>query len=392
METAENQKPEKSATSIGVLLKTARERKGQSLEAVTNVLRIRLKHLKAIELGKYEELPGKTYAIGFVKSYSEYLGLDGEEIVRLFKEEVAELKKKQELYILDTGAEASVPSYFTVFIALLVAFLVYFGWTHRFDSEMKTLETVDAVPENVAAKISEQPENLDNADINKQEDVLLENSTEKDALSEQKQPDNIEVLPVVETPVTPVVLSEPDKKTIVENSAETIDKKSLDQAEMEKSKLEKTEAIKVEVVKAEATKTDTEKTTEKTALEVPENEETPVEKERNFQFYGQENTSSKVLIKANAESWVQVSGKKETGESIVYISKVFYKDDQYLIPNKEGLFLDTGNAGGLDIIVDGNKVDPIGAKGTVKRNVPLDVNNLLGNKNPIESNNTAKQN
>ena len=44
-------------------------------------------HLKAIEDSRFQELPGPTYAVGFVRTYGSYLGLDGEDVVRRFREE-----------------------------------------------------------------------------------------------------------------------------------------------------------------------------------------------------------------------------------------------------------------------------------------------------------------
>ena len=38
-----------------------------------------------------------TYASGFVRSYADYLGLDGEEMVRLFREEVAGMDRQVRL-------------------------------------------------------------------------------------------------------------------------------------------------------------------------------------------------------------------------------------------------------------------------------------------------------
>ena len=57
-------------------------------------LHIRLAYLKAIEDGRFKDLPGLTYASGFVRSYADYLGLDGEEMVRRFREEIAGMDRQ----------------------------------------------------------------------------------------------------------------------------------------------------------------------------------------------------------------------------------------------------------------------------------------------------------
>jgi cytoskeleton protein RodZ len=49
----------------------------------------------------------------------------------------------------------------------------------------------------------------------------------------------------------------------------------------------------------------------------------------------------------------------------------------YNVPNQPGLTMVTGNAGGLDIDVDGATISRIGAAGQVARNVSLDPDRLL---------------
>ena len=65
---------------VGELMRLTRERLGHELQSVANQLRIRLSYLEAIEEGRFRDLPGTTYAVGFVRSYADYLGLDGADI------------------------------------------------------------------------------------------------------------------------------------------------------------------------------------------------------------------------------------------------------------------------------------------------------------------------
>ena len=65
---------------VGKLLRSTREEKGLSLEEACHSLKIRKFFLESIETGHFEKLPGAVYALGFVKSYSVYLGLDFEEL------------------------------------------------------------------------------------------------------------------------------------------------------------------------------------------------------------------------------------------------------------------------------------------------------------------------
>jgi cytoskeleton protein RodZ len=47
-------------------------------------------------------------------------------------------------------------------------------------------------------------------------------------------------------------------------------------------------------------------------------------------------------------------------------------NDVFLVPNRPDLALWTGNAGGLQVIVDGTILAPLGTSGAVIRGVPLD--------------------
>lgn len=64
--------------STGRYLKRAREEKNLSLDEVSRATKIKKDFLSAIEEDRYELLPGPVFARGFVKSYGDYLGLDGQ--------------------------------------------------------------------------------------------------------------------------------------------------------------------------------------------------------------------------------------------------------------------------------------------------------------------------
>ena len=63
---------------IGNSLREARLRQGFELPRVEADTKIRAKYLRALEEEHFEVLPGGTYVKGFLRTYSEYLGLDGQ--------------------------------------------------------------------------------------------------------------------------------------------------------------------------------------------------------------------------------------------------------------------------------------------------------------------------
>ena len=71
---------------IGQVLETARKERGLTLEEVEHATKIRKRYLVGLEREDYGVLPDTVYARGFLKTYANYLGLDGEELSREFKD------------------------------------------------------------------------------------------------------------------------------------------------------------------------------------------------------------------------------------------------------------------------------------------------------------------
>src|SRR5438445_2579151 len=63
---------------IGNSLREARVRQGLDHPQVELATKIRAKYIRALEEEHFEVLPGGTYIKGFMRSYAEFLGLDGQ--------------------------------------------------------------------------------------------------------------------------------------------------------------------------------------------------------------------------------------------------------------------------------------------------------------------------
>lgn len=66
---------------IGPHLRSLREQFKLTPQDVSERLHIRVRYVNAIEEAKYENMPGKVYARGYVHTYAEFLGLDPEQVV-----------------------------------------------------------------------------------------------------------------------------------------------------------------------------------------------------------------------------------------------------------------------------------------------------------------------
>jgi cytoskeleton protein RodZ len=71
-------------TEIGSWLIRAREARGLTLEDAERDTRISRRYLQALEAEQFEVIPAPVYARGFLRSYSQYLGLDPQDLLALF--------------------------------------------------------------------------------------------------------------------------------------------------------------------------------------------------------------------------------------------------------------------------------------------------------------------
>ncbi|HEY9593229.1 MAG TPA: helix-turn-helix domain-containing protein, partial [Spirochaetia bacterium] len=71
--------------SIGEKLRTARERNNLTIDQIARETHVAKRFLKALEDEDFSVFPGETYALGFLRSYSEYLGLDAEELIAIYR-------------------------------------------------------------------------------------------------------------------------------------------------------------------------------------------------------------------------------------------------------------------------------------------------------------------
>lgn len=118
----------REAQSVGDILRQSRVHYGLEITDVESALRIRAMHLRALEEGRTDRLPGRVYAIGFVRAYAEYLGLDGGQMVELFKMQSAGPARKPEYHMPVPASESKVPNVWILlgsFAALVAALFIF---------------------------------------------------------------------------------------------------------------------------------------------------------------------------------------------------------------------------------------------------------------------------
>jgi len=115
---------------IGAKLKESRIKKDLTLEEISQDTKIRKEFLEAIENGEYRRLPSSAYALGFVRNYAKFLGLDENHSIALFKREFDSEKSFEVLPKFSAGSEISfkklrVGRNLILFIGILT-FIIFF--------------------------------------------------------------------------------------------------------------------------------------------------------------------------------------------------------------------------------------------------------------------------
>lgn len=418
-----------SSHGVGALLRASRTRLGEDLRSVASNLRIRHVYLQAIEESRFADLPGATYAVGFVRAYSEYLGLDGDEVVRRFKEEYGEAEKRPDLIFPVPVPERSLPTGAILLVSAVLALAAYGGWyalsggedsaervptlPERLQSLLpggdKTGEVDDKEPEKTA-DTTEQNEPQDSAtsgDMVQQVEQNTPVAAEQAAVEPEPEAEKAkEVQPAAEpeggeeasqAPAEPAeTAQEPapapqETQPAVMEQPEPAQEKAQQIAEQPAPAVEENEPATTEqkepVEQPETAQTEPEKTPETAQSEAPaESAATATPEQPEIKVARPEENSeeasaptvdegpNRIEVRASQPSWIQV---RDEVANTMLVTRLLRPGDVYKVPNRKGLTLLTGNAGALEILVDGKDAPKIGELGAIRRQVALDPEKLL---------------
>jgi cytoskeleton protein RodZ len=460
---------------IGADLRAGRVRLGQDIPDLANILRIRSEHLLAVEQGRFADLPAPVYAVGFVRTYAEHVGLNGEDAIRRFKEEAEGLPHHTRLSFPTPEEESRVPRGWLLAVAGIVAVLVYAGWYYAENKDRLNLADVPAVPERLADKaepvqVSQEPQirlqapaaavqkpaepiiettEVETTEVARTEEVVTAvepASVTPDAVVTPSTTDEmtpggqaveaevaaaVEPVQVVTTqpastetperidepvatsePAQPVTPSVTPQDVAVASTTEPVEPVGQgsgtpvasvsEQPAAEVSTpapAQEPVAVVAEVKVATTIEQPVQQSvvtpevvedkvvsvapTDDPPANPPAAQDTPTEKtdipaatpdaDRKKEAFGSPVSQSRVEIYARVDVWVQVTS--QDGEAL--LSRILRQGDSYYAPLDQSVFLTTGNAGALQILVDGKVIQPVGPPGAVRRDVPLDPEQLI---------------
>tara|TARA_B100000686_G_scaffold122677_1_gene129951 strand:+ start:1272 stop:2177 length:906 start_codon:yes stop_codon:yes gene_type:complete len=107
--------------NFGSYLKHERELRGVPLEEISGTTKIHIRFLQALEENKFDELPGKVFIKGYIRSYANTIGSDVEETLNIYEESVGD---KQPTSISDSESKPKISATNFLGLGLISLFLV----------------------------------------------------------------------------------------------------------------------------------------------------------------------------------------------------------------------------------------------------------------------------
>jgi cytoskeleton protein RodZ len=330
-------------TPVGVLLRNCRLRAGLDLGEMSHSLHIRRCFLEAIETGRFETLPGPVYALGFVRSYAEQLGLDAEEIARRFKREIADHSATPLRFPLPI-AEDGTPKGAVLLLGAMITIGAYAAWYFTSSPRIEMARVVAPVPDRLERM-------LDHRDA--VEPATSSQPAAADRTLSSAGPEReTEIMPplVPGAPSPTLDVPAPTRPLPAATPSASLSTSVVHQEDSTPSseRIAGVETASPAVGQAGG---------KALAAEPPSQTASATEE------------TGRIILKAKAESWVEV---RDPARNAKLLARLLKTGDVYIIPGKPGLELLTGNAGGLVVTVDGEVAPPLGKDGVVRRGIALE--------------------
>ena len=367
---------------VGRELRDAREALSISVSEMANALCIRGAYIEALEEGRFNDLPGRPYALGFTRSVATYVGLDPDAIALRLRDEVMGVAKPVELVFPESTEDKRLSRAGWIAISLALIAVAYGGWLalgsgHR-GSEPPEFSAANSVrvppPEAVVAAPTVPSADEDVEDRTPETTLAVEPAAEP-------VPPAAPVAPAVSAPPPSRPVATPTTPVVVATKPSAAPAPALPKAE---PPVTSAPVAKPTPAPAAATAPPpTAASSPATAASAPSVATTPASADDSAEDEADmtpEPTSTavapataappsgRIVVHATQDSWVQI----QSSDGVTVMARTLKAGDSYAVPDRSGLRLTTGNAGALQIVVDGQVAPGIGQVGAVRRNVVLD--------------------
>lgn len=125
-----------ATVSVGEVLSNARKAAGRTAAEVASKLNLTVSAVEFLEQNQFAQLPGTTFARGYIRSYAKLLGLDGAQLAQAFDQQIGAAADVSAVHTIDrVGESRRVPrgmlqfGLFILFVVVLAA--IYYGWQSR---------------------------------------------------------------------------------------------------------------------------------------------------------------------------------------------------------------------------------------------------------------------
>ncbi len=376
------------ASEIGESLRQTRIRLGHDLQGVSDHLHIRYPYLQAIENGNFAGLPGRTYAIGFVRSYASFLGLDADRAVALLKSESETLVAPNRLAFPSPAPEGNVPGGAIILVAAVLTVAAYAGWYYLDSSGHSVADLVPDVPHSLQSWIGEDsggssaPSNPPSRPVDSEAPAVVaapgntglsgtlpDREAAPATITAEAAPGTIVAkLPEPTTTNAPRTINHP---TTTSNDAEAPEPGRLAARTAPTATLfparNRTDIVErpaADGADRSGTGMSAPGTDRPTSASRPTNETADSDQVANAR--------PRVVIRAMDDSWVRI----RDADASTLMARIMHAGESYEVPDQPGLRMTTGNAGALAIAIDGEQGGPLGNPGQVIRNIDLDPTQL----------------
>ncbi len=399
-------------------MRDMRKAHNRELSDVANALRIRQVYLQAIEDGRFDDLPGPTYAAGFVRAYADYLGLELDEVMRRYRSATGNIPSQAALVPPSPMSEARLPTGFILLVAAILAAAAYGGWYYLTIHGQSPTEVVSALPKRISDAVGLGDKTATNSVLPevkkastptfaaepsaessvqtapaKPAEMAPELAAEASKVvtvpqptkpSQTTTPDATKVIETAEIK-KPVVAVQPDPVAVpvVSDAPNNVVAVVKEMPTAEGSQVEPVVSVPVvtPAVTAEVPKTViVQAPPAKIIAPVSEKVDViPAPKPAASQIAAgppQQNMQSRIVLRATVTSWVEL---RDAGGKRL-LSRLLRTGETYKIPGRSGILFTTGNAGGIDILVDGQPIAALGPIGAVRRDIAMDPKTLLARK------------
>jgi cytoskeleton protein RodZ len=349
---------------VGVLLRRTRETGRIALAEVAAALRIRVYYLQAIEQGMYENLPAPVYAVGFVRAYAEYLGLDGEEAVRRFKRDAHGLDSQPDLAFPLPIAERSIPGGRILVTALVLAICGYGLWYYEAGGGRPQPETVADVPPALlhpAQSVNTGPAAEPAASPVEAHASVPAPPQSVAAPSPRIGKDTkVAAAPVVAPPPpVPAPRPQPGLRTAatpLQPAAPAVEEPTQPDSSVTAAAPEPVSPAAPEML---------------AALELPE--PPPPKPSVPGRVYGATDEPSRISLRFTGDCWIEI----KDADQELRVSKLYHAGEVFRVADLPGLTLALGSADRVKILVDGKPV-PVPKGPSPLRDIALDPDVLTG--------------